>query len=90
MLNALLAAYVIDVKAVSLRRERKQIKVIRKIGFHYRILASRKVMPFVGKNSVAADKKIKTQAVRNGSQLFEKLLTHASFIYLVKLFVTPG
>ena len=37
MLSALLAAYVIDVKAVSLRRERKQIKVIRKIGFHYRI-----------------------------------------------------
>lgn len=34
------------------------------------VLASRKVMRFVGKNFVATDKKIETQAMRNGSQLF--------------------
>lgn len=47
-------------------------------------------MRFVGKNSVATDKKIETQAMRNGSQLFEELLSHPSFIHLVELFVTPG
>ena len=49
-------------------------------------------MRFVGKNSVATDKKIETQATRNGSQLFEELLSHPSFIHLVELslFVTPG
>lgn len=47
-------------------------------------------MRFVGKNSVATGKKIETQATRNGSQLFEELLSHPSFIHLVELFVTPG
>ena len=50
-------------------------------------------MRFVGKNAVATDKnskKIETQAMRNGSQLFEELFTHPSFIHLVELFVTPG
>lgn len=47
-------------------------------------------MRFVGKNSVATDKKIETQAMRNGSQLFEELLSHPSFIHLVELIVTPG
>ena len=54
------------------------------------VLASRKVMRFVGKNSVATDKRIETQATRNGSQLFKELLSHPSFIHLVELFVTPG
>lgn len=94
MLRELLAALCDRCQSRFLRRERKQIKVIRnfislnRISLSY--LVSRKVMRFEGKHSVAADKKIfKNVSERNGSQLFEERLSQTSFIHLVELFITP-